>query len=83
MTVDGAGVELHVGDATSLIPTLPDGHLRLVWDERDGDSPEAPERARHLLGGVVLLTLITAALAAARSVRPARARASALVDTHE
>ena len=66
LTVDGAGVELHVGDVVSPIPAVPDGHLRVVWDQREGDSPEAPERARHLLGGVVLLAMITAALVAAR-----------------
>lgn len=72
MTVDGAGVELHVGDAASPVPGLPDGHLRVVWDGRSGDSPEGPERARHLLGGTVLLLLIGAALVALRSASGAR-----------
>jgi hypothetical protein len=63
----GAGVELHVGDPATLVPALPDGHLRVVWDERSGDSPGAPERARYLLGGVVLLALLALALTAARA----------------
>ena len=62
-----AGVELHVGDPATLVPALPDGHLRVVWDGRSSDSPEAPERARYLLGGVVLLTLLVLALTAARA----------------
>jgi hypothetical protein len=67
MTVPGAGVDLHVGDASSPISALPDGQLRVVWDERDGESREGPERARHLLGGLVLVALIAAALVAARN----------------
>jgi hypothetical protein len=63
----GAGVELHVGDPATPVPAVPDGHLRVVWDERSGDSPDAPERARYLLGGVVLLALLTLALTAARA----------------
>jgi hypothetical protein len=63
----GAGVELHVGDPATPVPALPDGHLRVVWDERGGDSPVAPERARYLLGGVVLLALLALALTAARA----------------
>jgi hypothetical protein len=63
----GAGVELHIGDPATLVPALPDGHLRVVWDERSGDSAEAPERARYLLGGVVLLVLLALALTAARA----------------
>ncbi len=63
----GAGVELHVGDPATPVPAVPDGHLRVVWDERSDDSPDAPERARYLLGGVVLLALLTLALTAARA----------------
>jgi hypothetical protein len=63
----GGGVELHVGDPATLIPALPDGHMRVVWDERSGGSPGAAERARYLLGGVVLLALLVLALTAARS----------------
>lgn len=65
MTVD-AGVELHVGDPTSPVAALPDGHMRVVWDQREGANPEGPERARHLLGGLVLAVMIAAALRAAR-----------------
>jgi hypothetical protein len=63
----GTGVELHLGDPATLVPALPDGHLRVVWDERSGDSPAAPERTRYLLGGVVLLALLALALTAARA----------------
>jgi hypothetical protein len=70
MTVDGGGVELHVGDAASPVPELPDGHLRVVWDERTGNSPEAPERARSLFGSALLLALVAAALTAARHQNP-------------
>jgi hypothetical protein len=63
----GAGVELHIGDPATPVPALPEGHLRVVWDERSGDSPEAPERARYLLGAVVLLVLLALALTAARA----------------
>jgi hypothetical protein len=63
----GAGLELHIGDPATLVPALPEGHLRVVWDERSGDSQEAPERARYLLGGVVLLALLALALTAARA----------------
>jgi hypothetical protein len=63
----GAGVELHVGDPATAVPALPDGHLRVAWDERSGDSSEAPERARYLLGGVVLVALLALALTAARA----------------
>ncbi len=73
MTLDGGGVELHVGSTASPVPEVPDGQLRVVWDSREGDSPEAPERARSLLGGVVLLGLIAAALAAVRNPSPADA----------
>lgn len=69
MTVNGGGVELHVGDTASPIPGVPNGHLRVIWGDREGDSPEGPERARHLLGGVVLLILIAAALVAVRQTR--------------
>jgi hypothetical protein len=63
----GAGVELHVGDPATLVPALPDGHLRVVWDKRTGDSPDASEQARYLLGSVVLLALLALALTAARA----------------
>jgi hypothetical protein len=66
MTVAGGGVELLVGDPASSVPFLPDGHLRAVWGEREGHSPEGPERSRHLLGAVVLLALLAAAVTGAR-----------------
>jgi hypothetical protein len=66
----GAGLELHVGDPATLVPALPDGHLRVVWDERSGDSSQGPERARYLLGGIVLLALLALALSAAKTREP-------------
>jgi hypothetical protein len=36
-------------------------------DERSGDGTEAADRARYLLGGVVLVALLALALAAARA----------------
>ena len=39
----GAGVELHVGDPATRVPSLPGGHVRAVWTERSGESPGAPE----------------------------------------
>ena len=68
MTTTTGGVELHVGDSTAPVPALPGGHLRVVWDGREGASPESPERARHLLGAVVLVILNATALAGARSL---------------
>jgi hypothetical protein len=70
MTMEDGGLELHVGDPASPVPSLPDGHLRVVWDERRGDSPEAPERARNALGTGVLVALLALAVAAGRAERP-------------
>jgi hypothetical protein len=66
MTIDGGGVELDVGDPQSAVPGLPDGHLRVVWDDRTGTSREAPERARNAYGGGILLALLGLAVVAVR-----------------
>lgn len=66
MTVADGGVELHVGDPASPLPALPDGHLRVVWEQRTGDNPEGAERARHLLGGGILVALLALAATALR-----------------
>jgi hypothetical protein len=66
MTVAGGGLELHLGDRTGADGQL-DAPLRVVWDQREGVSPEGPERARNLLGSVVLVLLLLVALRAARS----------------
>jgi hypothetical protein len=66
VTVDGGGVELHLGDREAPV-VHHDAPLRVVWDQRRGTSPEGPERARNLLGSVVLLALLIAAFGAARS----------------
>lgn len=70
MTMEDGGLELDVGDPSAPVPSLPDGHLRVVWDDRVGDSPEAPERARNALGAGVLLALLLLAVAAARAEPP-------------
>jgi hypothetical protein len=70
MTMEDGGLELDVGDPASPVPSLPDGHLRVVWDDRRGDSPEAPERARNALGTGVLVALLVLAAAAVRAERP-------------
>jgi hypothetical protein len=66
MTLPTGGVELHVGDPQAALPGVPDGHLRVSWDSRDGVSPEAPERARHAYGTLALLLLILLGLTAIR-----------------
>jgi hypothetical protein len=70
----GDEVELHVGDPATVVPALPDGHLRVVWDGHSGDSPEAADRARYLLGGLVLISLLALALTAARAEGPRSGR---------
>jgi hypothetical protein len=47
----GAGVELHIGGPATLVPALPDGHLRVVWDERSGDSATCAESSCCLCCG--------------------------------
>jgi hypothetical protein len=66
MTLPAGGVELHVGDPQAAVPGVPDGHLRVSWDSRDGVIPEAPERARHAYGTLTLLLLITVGVTAIR-----------------
>jgi hypothetical protein len=69
-TMSNGGLELHVGDPESPVPALPDGHLRVAWDQHDGDNPEAPERARNLFGGGLLAALLALAVVAVRSEEP-------------
>ena len=51
-------LELDVGDPAFAIPGLPDGHLRVVWDEYSGGAGQGPKRARNTLGSAVLLGLL-------------------------
>lgn len=67
MTVPDAGVELHVGDQESTVAGIPGGQLRVIWPDRDGQSPESHQRSHNALGGVVLLTLGALAMAALRN----------------
>jgi hypothetical protein len=71
MTMPDGGVELDVGDPETPVPGLPDGHLRAVWADRAGSSPESHEAAHNALGGAVLLALVALAIAAIRDEQPA------------
>ena len=70
MTMHHGGVELDVGDPETPVPGLPDGHLRAVWSQRTGDSPEGHERSHNALGSVVLVALIALVIAAIRNEAP-------------
>ncbi len=51
-------LELDVGDeASGAIPGLPDGHLRILWDNYQATLPLAAERNR-IIGGVIFLILL-------------------------
>ena len=66
MTMPDGGLELDVGDPATPVPGLPDGHLRAVWADRRGSSPESHEGAHNALGSAVLISLIALAIAAIR-----------------
>lgn len=72
MTMPDGGVELDVGDPETPVPGLPDGHLRAVWADRDGNSPESHEGAHNALGSAVLLALIALTVTAIRNEQPAQ-----------
>ena len=72
MTMPDGGVELDVGDPETAVPGLPDGHLRAVWRDRRGNSPESHEGAHNALGSAVLIALIALTVAAIRRQQPAR-----------
>ena len=57
----GAKAELDVGDP-DLDPVvgLPDGHLRVVWNQTTGAVPKDGHIARYLLGSVVLVMFLIA-----------------------
>ncbi|HET7487375.1 MAG TPA: hypothetical protein VFJ85_05555 [Acidimicrobiales bacterium] len=63
MTMDNTmgRLELDVGDPSTPVPGLPDGHLRVVWDGRTGGVPHAGAYARDALGGAVLIALLVLA----------------------
>lgn len=66
MTIDDGGVELDVGDPHTPVDGLPDGHLRVVWDDRSGGSPEGHERSHNALGTVALTALLALVITAIR-----------------
>ena len=51
-------LELDVGDPSSDVPGLPDGHLRVVWEDYEGSAGQGPKRARNTLGSFVLIGLV-------------------------
>ena len=53
-------LELDVGDPIAPIAGLPDGHLRAVWADYQGDVPTSAKTTRYLGGGLVLLLLVLA-----------------------
>jgi hypothetical protein len=67
MTMEDGGVELDVGDPDTPIVGVPDGHLRVVWEDRRGTSPEGHERSHNALGTVVLAALLALAGTAIRA----------------
>lgn len=55
-------LELDVGDPATAVPGLPDGHLRVLWDEYEGGAGQGPKRARNALGSAVLVGLLALGL---------------------
>jgi hypothetical protein len=47
-------LELDIGDPDVAVPGLPDGHLRVIWDDYDGSAGQGPKRSRNALGTSVL-----------------------------
>lgn len=65
MTLDGAiqgAVELDVGDPETPLPGVPDGHLRVLWDDAEVDAPTGHRDARYLGGTILLLAALAGAL---------------------
>jgi hypothetical protein len=51
-------LELNVGDEQTPVSGLPDGHLRVVWDEYSGGAETTPKWTRYAVGGVVLAAVL-------------------------
>lgn len=51
-------LELDVGDVAVDLPGVPDGHLRVVWEDYAGSAGQGPKRSRNALGSAVLLGLL-------------------------
>jgi hypothetical protein len=56
-TVNGS-VELVVGDPDVPLPSLTNGHLRVVWSDYDGGHDRSATNARYAFGTCVLLLLL-------------------------
>ena len=67
-------LELDVGDVAADLPGVPDGHLRVVWEDYDGSAGQGPKRARNALGSAVLVGLVALGVLLNRyaQVRPVR-----------
>lgn len=65
----GAHLELDVGQPGVSLPGIPDGHLRVLWDDYEGGPPEGAQAARYTMGGLVLLVLLLSALSLIRPKR--------------
>ena len=67
-------LELDVGDIAADLPGVPDGHLRVVWEDYEGSAGQGPKRARNALGSAVLVGLVTLGLVLNRDAagRPVR-----------
>jgi hypothetical protein len=55
-------LELDVGDPASEVPSLPSGHVRVVWENYEGSAGQGPKRSRNALGSAVLLGLLALGL---------------------
>ncbi len=60
----GGGLELDVGDRDVLVPSLPDGHLRVVSPDYTGGADRDAEWTHYGVGGVVLALLLMFAVRA-------------------
>jgi len=67
---DEEPLELHVGEPATPVPSLPDGHLRVVWPAFSGGADDEVHWARYASGSTVLALLLILALAA--NLSPAR-----------
>ena len=65
-------LELDIGDPASEVPGLPDGHLRVVWDDYEGSAGQGPKRSRNALGSAVLIGLVALGLLINRDESNAR-----------
>jgi hypothetical protein len=70
----GGRLELDVGDPDTLVPTLPEGHLRVVWSDYNGGPDRDAEWTHYAIGDVVLALLLLFGIAATRGTAPNRRR---------